>query len=215
MRDTFRPKSISTRWVQSLDQGLGPTVTQSLCIISGVYVRGIVIITMYYLLSAIPLCGAVWNTHQTGFSPQGNGNEIQMVTIHEITRKLLRVCKRGLQWDQPWKAQRKEVFDRTGRGGSCLALEEWDPFPGTGSIVKVSDKTIKNKSGRWKREHQDDWAIRKEHGGEEKNEDKWASPELCICGWGLVPCAVRPGANWRNTPCLVKGGGCIWLPRPG
>lgn len=86
--------------------------------------------------------------------PQGNGNEIQMVMIHEITIKLLRVCKRGLQWDQPWKAQLKEVFDRRGRGESCLTLKEQDMFQVREASWRSATKGIK--SGGWKWEHQDD-----------------------------------------------------------
>lgn len=70
LRGAVRPQPGGTQWVQSQDRRLGPPVFRSLRITSEVYAHGIVIITIYYLLSAIPWCGAVWNTHQTGPSPE-------------------------------------------------------------------------------------------------------------------------------------------------
>lgn len=70
MRESFRPKPILTRRVQSLSQGLAPTIIHFFVWnTSRVYVHGTVIITMY-LLRAIHRCRAVWNTHQTRLSPK-------------------------------------------------------------------------------------------------------------------------------------------------
>lgn len=140
-------------------------------------------------------------------SPQGNGNGIQM--IHEITIKLLRVCKHGLQWGQPWKAQLKEVFDRRETGESCLALKEPDRIPGIGSTVKVSDKAGAGGSSTRT-------IVRHQKGAqwEEQNESKWPSRELCICGRVLVPCTVCPGTDQKNMSCLVKGSGSTRPPSP-
>lgn len=105
-----------------------------------------VLLSSQYIIYWVPsldagLCG----THTRQGLPRGNGNGIQMVMIHEITIQLLRVCKHGLQWDQPWKAQLKEVFDRRGRGKCCLALKQQDLFPGIKASWRSAAKGIK----RW------------------------------------------------------------------
>lgn len=91
--------------------------------------------------------GCVEHTPDKVF-PQGNGNEIQMVMIHDITIKLLRVCEHGLPWDQPWKAQSKEIFDRSGGRESCLALKEQDTFQVWGASWRSATKGVK----RWREE---------------------------------------------------------------
>lgn len=93
--------------------------------------------------------GCVEHTPDRAF-PRGNGNGIQMVTIHETTIKLLRVCERGLQWAQSWKARLKEVDDSRGRGKSCLALKQQDMFAGIKSIMKVSSERNKKAGSREK-----------------------------------------------------------------
>lgn len=155
------------------------------------------------------LWGCVEHTPDRVFL-QGNENEIQMVMIHEITIKLLRVCKHGLQWDQPWKAQPKEMFDRRARGESCLALKEQDIFPGTGSIVKVSNKRNRKVGGRR--------ANTKIHQLSKRSiveTNRMSTNDLVQSSVCLVPCAVCPGTDWKNMSCLVKGSGSMRLPRPG
>lgn len=140
-------------------------------------------------------------------SPQGNGNGIQM--IHEITIKLLRVCKHGLQWGQPWKAQLKEAFDRRERGESRLALKEPDRIAGIGSTMKVSDQGGVGGGSAWT-------IIGHQKGAqwEEQNESKGSSWELCICGHSPVPWTVCPGTHRKNMSCLVKGSDSTWPPSP-
>ena len=91
--------------------------------------------------------GCVEHTPDKVF-PEGNGNEIQMVMIHEITIKLLRVCEHGLPWDQLWKAQSKEIFDRRRRRETCLALKEQDTFQVWGASWRPATKGVK----RWREE---------------------------------------------------------------
>lgn len=83
---------------------------------------------------------------------QGNANGIQMAMIHEITVKGLRLCKHGLQWDQPWMAQLQEGFDR--REGNKAAWH-WRSkiFPGIRASWRSEAKGMKGK--RWKSECQE------------------------------------------------------------
>lgn len=141
--------------------------------------------------------------------PQGHGNGIQMLTIHEITGKRLTVCKQGLRWDQPWKAQLKEVLLRRDAGRRCLALKEQDRIPGTGSIVKVSNKG--NKKGA---------AVETTPGSCQSSEQslmggaEWEQTRE-LRAVHLLPYSVYPGTDWKNMSCLVKGSGSTQHPSPG
>ena len=156
--------------------------------------------------------GCVEHTPDKVF-PQGNGNEIQMVMIHDITIKLLRVCEHGLPWDRPWKDQSKEIFDRRGRRESCLALKEKIRF--RYGEHREGQQQKEWKGGGRKRAHQDGSATGKEYRGEKQDEDTGPSAGSCVRDCNLLPGAVCPGVDRKDTSCLIKGSVSLRLPRPG
>lgn len=136
--------------------------------------------------------GCVEHTPDKVF-PEGNGNEIQMVMIHEITIKLLRVCEHGLPWDQLWKAQSKEIFDRRGRRESCLALKEQDALQVWGALWRSETKGVK----RWREEERMPGWHRHQKGvlwGEAGWGQKLRCWVLCLWLWSGALCYLSRDA---------------------
>lgn len=82
------------------------------------------------------------------------------------------------------------MFDRRARGESCLALKEQDIFPGTGSIVKVSNKRNRKVGGR--RANTEIHQLSKRSIVETNRMSTNDLVQSSVC---LVPCAVCPGTD--------------------